>query len=130
MSKTKILVVDDNAINSMIICKTLEKADYSCQMANNAMEAFGLIASKSFALVLMDIEMPEINGLEATEFIRRLPSDYFRELPIIAITSHRTEDIASKIVEAKMNDVISKPFDTHVFLEKIAKLVSETRPLT
>jgi CheY-like chemotaxis protein len=123
MLKPKILLVDDCPINLLAISCVLDRANFCCIKANCALEAFEMISDRSFALVLMDIEMPEINGFEATTFLRQLNSDYYRDLPIIAITAHNNPEVIRKAKHSQMNDVISKPFDPEILISKINELI-------
>lgn len=123
MSKPKILIVDDSPINCKVVSKLLDRWGFSYQVANSAMEAFGFISDKSYSIVLMDIEMPVVSGLEAAAFIRKLPSEYFQTLPVIAMTANRYQDIAEKAFEATMNDVLTKPIDAELLFDKLSGFI-------
>lgn len=118
MYNVKILVVDDDVVNRMLMGKILDIQGYAYQLVGSATEAFEALSDKSFSLILMDIEMPDIDGLEATRFIRHLA--YFKKLPIIALTAHKREDVLTKALDAGMNEVLSKPFEIDDLLSTIS----------
>jgi len=124
MHRNRILIVDDDPINCLLIGKILDKENYGYQLVNSAMEAFGMLSDKSYSLIIMDIEMPIVNGLEASNFIRGLNADYFKDIPIIALTSHREKDILKNALSAGINDVLSKPIDAIRLLATIESYIS------
>jgi len=124
MHRNRILIVDDDPINCLLIGKILDKENYGYQLVNSAMEAFGMLSDKSYSLIIMDIEMPIVNGLEASNFIRGLNADYFKDIPIIALTSHREKDILKNALSAGINDVLSKPIDAIKLLATIESYIS------
>ncbi|CAA7620019.1 putative Histidine kinase [Candidatus Terasakiella magnetica] len=105
----RILVVEDNAVNQMVARGLLEAVGVVVEIANHGAEALSLIGSKPYDLVLMDMQMPVMDGLEAT---RRLRADSrFARLPIVAITANAMESDRQTCLEAGMNDHVRKPFD-------------------
>ncbi len=109
--KIKILLIDDVQTNRMLLGKLLDKWNLPYAEASNALDAFEMISDRSYTHVLMDVEMPDVDGLEATRFIRKLHHPYFQRIPIIAVTSYRLEEIRRKALLAGMTDCISKPID-------------------
>lgn len=105
----KILLAEDNAINQQIAQEILENMGIELQIANNGKEAVNLLQNSTFDAVLMDIQMPEMDGMEATRQIRKDP--VFAELPIIAMTAHALQGYREKCIEAGMNDYVTKPID-------------------
>jgi len=103
----KILLVEDNEINCELATELMTDLGLSVTIANNGSEAVGRIAMESFDLVLMDIQMPVMDGLTATRLIRS--DDRFRRLPIIAMTAHAMSGDRERSLEAGMNDHITKP---------------------
>lgn len=103
-----ILVVDDNKINLLITQKTIEKFNYNCNIALSGEEALKIVASNEFDVILMDINMPEINGFEATRLIREKGI----KTPIIALTAFDKEEVSEEAISAGFNDILSKPFDS------------------
>ena len=120
--KLHALVVDDNQINRLLINKVLKKWGATADFAENGVEAVQKIkVNKNYDLVLMDIHMPEMDGLEATKIVRGLPESYFQQLPVIALTASMMDSQMSQIAGAGMNDYILKPFDPKALFEKLSK---------
>lgn len=116
------LVVDDNQINRLLINKVLKKWGATADFAENGLEAVQKVkANKNYDLVLMDIHMPEMDGLEATKIIRGLQEPYFQRLPIIALTASMLDSQMNQIGSAGMNDYILKPFDPKGLFDKLSK---------
>ncbi|MHB1688142.1 MAG: PAS domain-containing hybrid sensor histidine kinase/response regulator [Ignavibacteriaceae bacterium] len=107
-AKYKILLAEDNFINQKVATRILADAGYNTDAVNNGAEAFEAIKEKSYSLVLMDVQMPEVDGLTATQMIRKLGNEKSK-LPIIAITAHALAGDKEKCIEAGMNDYLSKP---------------------
>ena len=107
-----ILVVDDNRINQKITQRILEKRHFKCSLADNGADAITLAMNNFYDLILMDIHMPEINGIEATRSIRKFNS----QVPILALTAVELEEMRAKILESGMNDIILKPYDISEFM--------------
>ena len=120
-----VLIVEDHKVNQMVAKETLKKwgKDLEIDVADNGKIASEILSEKDYDLILMDIQMPEMDGYETTAFIReQLPSPK-NEVPILAMTAYATTGEAEKCIEAGMNDYISKPFDPDTFYAKIAKLI-------
>jgi PAS domain S-box-containing protein len=117
-----ILVVDDNQINRLLINKVITKWGASVDFAENGLEAVAKIEGKAdYDVVLMDIHMPVMGGLEATEIIRSKSESYFQQLPIIALTASMLTSEVNEITRAGMNDYILKPFDPKGLYDKLAR---------
>lgn len=113
----RILVVDDNRINQVVTIKILEKAGFKAEVCDNGMDAVEKVRSSYYDLVLMDVNMPGISGLEASKLIR----GFNVIVPVVALTAVEIEEIRGEIFEAGMNDIIVKPYDTSVFFQVIYK---------
>ena len=111
--KKHILVVEDDEVNLMIAEHILGKEGYLVSSANNGEQAIEMVRHNHFDLVLMDIEMPIMDGLEATPLIRQL--DQGKQLPIIALTAHSIPEKLQEFEAAGMNDFLIKPFDGKKF---------------
>jgi signal transduction histidine kinase/ActR/RegA family two-component response regulator len=109
MHGTRVLVVDDVIINQSIVKCLLEKFDCSVNTAANGLEAIHLLRSRPYDLVLMDCQMPEMDGYEATRLIRSTLPAPLCDVPIIAMTAHAMKGDAEKCLEAGMSDYLSKP---------------------
>lgn len=115
MTGTRILLAEDNEINQEVACELLKSMGAEVEIACNGKEALRKVRANRYDLVLMDIQMPKMDGLEATRRIRRLAeegaSDYYASLPIIAITAHAMADDRQRSIEAGMNDHLTKPIE-------------------
>lgn len=103
----KVLIVEDNKINQLVTKKILEKNGFITQVAENGFEAIKQIEYKNYDVILMDINMPEIDGFETAIRIRKINP----KIPIIALTATDANEIKSKISQSEIDDVIIKPFD-------------------
>jgi signal transduction histidine kinase/ligand-binding sensor domain-containing protein/CheY-like chemotaxis protein len=110
MEKYKFLVAEDNKINQKLIRKILENLGHTVTLTANGKEALEKYTVETFDAVLMDIQMPEMDGIEATREIRRIERGPFH-IPIIALTAHAMKGDREKFLEAGMDDYISKPID-------------------
>ncbi len=113
-----ILLVEDNYLNRMIAQNTLQY--YNCKVteAENGKEALEILKNEKFDIILMDVQMPQMGGIEATEIIRK---ELQLSTPIIAFTANALKTEIDKCKKAGMNDYVTKPFDEDVFIETIAK---------
>lgn len=116
------LVVDDNQINRLLINKVLKKWGASSDFAENGAEAVAMVEKNhTYNVVLMDVHMPVMGGLEATQAIRAKDDSYYKQLPIIALTASMLNNQMALITEAGMNDFVLKPFDPKVLYDKLSK---------
>lgn len=120
LSEVKILIVEDNKINQMITKKILNKMGLYCDVVDNGEAAVEQVKSTAYNVVLMDIHMPGISGLEATKIIRTFDKD----LTIFALTAVTLEDKMHEFGEAGFNDIISKPFKQEDFENKLHDVLS------
>ncbi|SKB61381.1 Signal transduction histidine kinase [Salegentibacter holothuriorum] len=111
----KILVVDDNRINQVVTRRILEKQNFECVVASNGVEAIEKASSENFDLILMDLNMPGINGMETTKRIR----EFNKHVPIVALTAVEIEEVRNEIYASGMNDIIVKPYDVERFYQII-----------
>ena len=111
-----ILLAEDNKINQKVAIKTLEGMGHHVDLVENGKEAVEIFQANKYDLILMDIEMPEMDGIEATRLIRKIEPDLLlkdpekRPIKIVALTAHSTTEDREKCLRAGMNDYISKPF--------------------
>jgi CheY-like chemotaxis protein len=108
--RLRVLVAEDNSINQLLIKTMLEKAGHQVELSNNGLEALDAVMRTDFDLVMMDVNMPEMDGLTATQRIRDLPAPK-SQLPIIALTANAMKGDREKFVNAGMDDYVSKPID-------------------
>jgi two-component system sensor histidine kinase/response regulator len=111
--RARVLVVEDNLVNQYLALRVVEQQGYSPRAVGNGREALALLAKEHFDLVLMDIQMPEMDGIEATIAIRREERETSRHVPIIAMTAHAMQGDRNRCPEAGMDDYISKPINMH-----------------
>jgi PAS domain S-box-containing protein len=116
----RILLVEDNPINQLVAKKFLSNWGIDLTIANNGREATEKIQARNFDLILMDLQMPEMDGFTATRTIRSWDDPYFRTVPILALTAAATSDSRQEVLESGMNDFIVKPFQPETLFEKIA----------
>ncbi len=122
MRNVGILIVEDNVINQKLAANMISKRGFYYKIAENGKEAINLLKTEEFDLVLMDIQMPIMNGLETTKFIRDENSSVLnKNIPIIAFTAHAMVGDREKYINAGMNDYISKPFKYVELIEVIER---------
>ena len=106
-----VLLAEDNPINQLVAEKLLTTLDYSCEVAKNGSEAVAMAAAKKFDLIFMDYHMPVLDGVLATEQIRKLGSDSLNfNTPIIALTADTQHKVSEHFQRAGANDTLLKPF--------------------
>jgi PAS domain S-box-containing protein len=119
----QILIVEDNDLNQTVIKHILSAWKCKFEVAVNGLEAITKLAQKDFDLVLMDLQMPEMGGFEATQNIRKKNTHVRNALiPIIAITADAFPETKRKVLETGMDDFITKPFDKEELYQKISRL--------
>ena len=117
---THILLAEDNATNQKLAIRLLQKAGYPVDVASNGYEAIEAIQKKNYKMILMDVQMPEMDGFEATKKIRALGADY-TNLPIIAMTAYAMAGDRERCLDAGMNDYLSKPLNVEELFNIIEK---------
>ncbi len=122
-----ILVAEDNAINRKVALHLLGRFGYKAQAAINGKEVLGCLSRGTYDLILMDIQMPEMDGFETTRIIRQSNKSY-RRIPIIAMTANAMKGDEDKCMHAGMDDYISKPIDADIVKEKIDYWIGRAHP--
>ena len=123
--KVRILVAEDNIVNQQVALHILEKFGFRADAVANGYETLKALEMVPYDLVLMDVQMPEMDGFEATSQIRRGQSAVGnRDMPIIAMTAHAMKGDRQRCLEAGMNDYIAKPIEPQKLLEKIETWVA------
>lgn len=122
--KGELLVAEDNAVNTLYVTSLLNQAGYSTQTASNGLQAVLAVRTQHFALVLMDCQMPELDGYEATRCIRNLEAKgrLSGHVPIIALTANAIKGDAERCLEAGMDAYLSKPFEPEHLLRLVDRL--------
>ena len=108
MPALRVLAVDDNPVNRKIVKAMLIRQGHAVTLAENGVEAVAAVAGQTFDLVLMDVQMPEMDGLTATRRIRQLPEPQCW-IPVVALTAHASEEAWAECAEAGMNAFATKP---------------------
>ncbi|MGJ8665435.1 MAG: response regulator [Patiriisocius sp.] len=116
----RILIVDDNKINQKVTQKILETRHFKCTLADDGAQAIDRVKNNHYNLVLMDVHMPNVDGIEATIAIRK----FNKNIPIIALTAVEVDEMRKKIMDSGMNDIILKPYDVSQFLTTILRHLS------
>ncbi|WP_395745563.1 response regulator [Prosthecobacter sp.] len=119
----KLLLVEDGRVNQLVAIKLLEDRGHQVTLANNGREALAILATQTFDAILMDVQMPEMNGLEATMAIRQHEAGSGRHVPIIAMTANAMKGDREQCIAAGMDDYIAKPIHStqlYPLLEKYA----------
>jgi len=127
-----ILVAEDNVVNQKIVQRTLENAGHTVSVAANGLQAIEKFEARAFDLILMDIQMPEMDGFDATRAIRERESRAaynpsgdgrrLKRIPIIALTAHAMAEDRERCLKADMDGYITKPIQADTLFEEIARL--------
>ena len=126
MHGKKILLVEDNELNQEIATEILKAAGFLVEVAEDGSVAVGKMAAATpgqYDLILMDIQMPIMNGYEATRQIRAMDSAYCREIPILAMTANAFEEDRTLAIETGMNGYLTKPIDVEKMMKTIASFL-------
>jgi two-component system, sensor histidine kinase and response regulator len=123
----RILLAEDNLINQKLATRLLEKQGHAVAIANNGLEALSAMTGETFDAVLMDVQMPEMGGIEATQLFRRQENGNARKQVIIAMTAHALPGDREKCLEAGMDEYISKPFNISELYALLKKVSSQTK---
>jgi CheY-like chemotaxis protein len=119
----RILLVDDHDINILIASTFLKKWEVEVDTAENGLIALEKVRQNTYDAVLMDLQMPVMDGYEAAAAIRQLAKidPYYQTLPIFALTADAMADVKNKVLAAGMNDYVTKPFIPNELYQKIVK---------
>lgn len=119
-----VLVVEDNAINQLLVIKLLQKRGYQTTVAENGKIALHKYSNENFDIILMDLQMPEMDGYETTIHIRNMKTGK-KDIPILAMTAHTIKGEREKCLAIGMNDYMSKPFHANELYDKLQALVKK-----
>lgn len=119
----EVLVVDDNSINQLITKKIIEKHNYKCTVVDSGLAALEILDTLQFDVILMDINMPVMNGFETTRRIREKGIT----TPIIALTAYDKEEISEEAIAAGINDILIKPFAPALLIKTINQLIYKVK---
>ncbi len=121
----RILVAEDTPANQKVITAILKKRGHQCVIANNGREAVEWVRNDTFDVVLMDVQMPTMDGLQATRMIREYEEDADEHIPIIAMTAYAMRGDRDKCISAGMDNYISKPIDAPKLIRLLERLASK-----
>ena len=121
----RILLAEDNKINQMVATKILNKWEVEVTIANDGLEALDYIKTEKFDAVLMDINMPNMDGYEATREIRKLSDDTKNSIPVIALTASAFSSVEEAVIQAGMNDHVGKPFKPEELFQRIVRALEK-----
>ncbi|HHB95030.1 MAG TPA: response regulator [Campylobacterales bacterium] len=120
LKRIEILLTEDQKIHQAIFVEMLQGSGIHIDIANNGKEAIKKSHEKSYALILMDIDMPIMDGYEATKIIR----NHNKEIPILAFTSHNTREAMLKTEAIGMNEHLVKPIETELLYQSLSKYLN------
>ncbi len=120
--RLRILLAEDNPVNQKVAARMLERMGHTVSIAENGTEVLGALEKQSFDLILMDIQMPEVDGFEATRSIRERERNTGEHLPIVAMTAHAMKGDKEKCLQAGMDGYIAKPINVQQLFETIESL--------
>jgi len=120
----RVLLVDDNIVNQRLVARLLEKRGHTVHAAGNGREALERVERERFDLAIMDVQMPEVDGLTATRIIRGREEIDGGHLPIVAMTAHAMAGDRERCLEAGMDGYLSKPIDPVLMIEEIRRVLS------
>ena len=126
--RSRILLAEDNAVNQTLAVRLLEKRGYSVMVTGNGAEAFEAFEKHQFDVVLMDIQMPVMDGFEATAAIRAKENLTGGHIPIIAMTAHALKGDQERCISAGMDGYVSKPIRTSELFSVIEAMLPEKDP--
>ena len=121
----RVLIAEDNPVNQMLAVRLLERCGHSTVIAANGRKALASLEEQEFDLVLMDVQMPEMNGFEATAAIRQDEQTTGRHIPIIAMTAHAMKGDEERCLTAGMDAYVSKPISPDELFRAVAKIAPE-----
>jgi CheY-like chemotaxis protein len=122
--QVKILVAEDNPVSQRVAVRLLEKLGYHADVVSNGREAVSALEVVPYDVVLMDVQMPDMDGFEATAIFRQNEKHTGRHIPIIAMTAHATKGDRDRCIEAGMDDYISKPVCSKELAEVLKRTLS------
>ena len=126
----RILIAEDNLVNQKIAARLVGKLGYSSEIAFNGLEVLEALSQKSYDLVLMDCQMPEMDGLEATAEIRERESGTARHIPIIALTANAMSGEREKCLSIGMDDYLTKPFKQEELSQMLERWVKQAEEIS
>ncbi|MES2386562.1 MAG: PAS domain-containing protein [Bacteroidota bacterium] len=128
LAGVRVLVVEDNSVNVLVAKRFLQRWKAEIDFAENGAIAVDKVQQSDFDVVLMDLQMPVMDGYEATRRIRELPGEKYLRLPILALTASASIDVKTEVLNMGMDDYITKPFNPSELFSAICRQVSKSVP--
>jgi len=125
MSGKRILLIEDNAVNRRLAQFLLKSKGYEVWEATTAPEAFATLKERRPDLILMDIQLPEVDGLTATRHLKADPAT--QDIPVVAVTSYAMKGDETRALEAGCSGYVTKPIDKTLFLDTVARVLAAKR---
>ncbi len=125
MAGAKILLVEDNPVNRRLAEFLLRSQGYQVRAATNAQEAFETLKAERPDLILMDVQLPGMDGLEATKKLKEEPAT--RDIPVVAVTSYAIKGDREKALAAGCSGYITKPIDKDTFVQEVATVLASSK---
>ncbi len=119
----KILLAEDNVVNQKVMKRFLERWEVEMTIVENGIEVLEALKKSRYDVILMDLQMPKMDGYEATKAIRTLSDPSKRETPIVALTAAALQEVKEKVFASGMNDFVTKPFNPTELQQKLAELI-------
>ena len=126
-NRSRVLLAEDNAVNQMLAVRLLEKRGYIVSVAGDGRQALAALEKEDFDIVLTDIQMPEMDGFEATAMIRKKEKSTGKHMPIIAMTAHASKGDQERCLAAGMDAYISKPIRTNELFATMERLLGKNK---
>jgi two-component system sensor histidine kinase/response regulator len=123
----KILLAEDNAVNQRVTTRLLEKRGHSVTLAATGSEALARLKHQKFDVILMDVQMPDMDGLETTAIIREREKSAGARTPIVALTAHTMKGDRERCMAVGMDNYVTKPVDPRELIEVVERVASEWR---
>lgn len=121
MQSKNILIVDDIIVNRILLIEIIKELNHTYLEAKNGKEALEVLEKNAIDIILMDIEMPVMNGIETTKKIRNHANEKLKNIPVIALTAHNPSDFFQNHIDVGFNDLICKPY----LIDKIAHTIAK-----
>ena len=124
METVHVLLAEDNLVNQKLMCAIMSKEGWKITVVSDGASAVRFAETGNFDIILMDVQMPRMDGLEATQIIRQKEKASGRYVPIVAITAYAMAEDEGKCLQVGMDDYISKPFNRNEMIQKIKRLAA------
>ncbi len=121
----KVLLAEDNIVNQKVMMRFLERWNVEMKVVDNGEEVVEAIKESNYDVVLMDLQMPKMDGYEASENIRKLDDPYKRKIPIIALTAAALTEVREKVYASGMNAFVTKPFNPADIEQKLVQFIDK-----